>query len=296
MRQHLFFAVAALSALMALPSHSSAQTLFGLRDNNSISIIDSANPAIATPGLAVNGLVDGESLVAIDYRPATGQVYGLGSSSTVYTIDQTSFSATTVGQFSPSFPDTVVGFDFNPAFMSGTFARIIGVQDDNRVISGNDGSYLDPVEKTDVFYDTGDANEGTNPNINAIAYTNSIPNSPGTQQYGIDSNLGVLVTVANNAGTLATVGDLGLGTNLGDEVGLDIDGVSGTAFANVGSNLYSVNLTTGEATSLGTVGSVGSGGLRDITAVPAAIPEPTALAFLGLAGVTMTIRRRKQIC
>ena len=51
------------------------------------------NRAIAT----ISGMQPGEALLAIDFRPATGQLYGLGSTSRLYTIDSTSGAATAIG-------------------------------------------------------------------------------------------------------------------------------------------------------------------------------------------------------
>ena len=115
---------------------------------------------------------------------------------------------------------------------------------------------------------------------------------PSTQLYGIDSVANTLVTVANNAGTIGTVGALGVDvTNL---VGFDINGANNIAYmsANLGpadtSKLYTVDLTTGAATLVGELG----GGLfvRDI-AVTNVIPEPTTLGLLGGA-IALGLRRR----
>ena len=133
---------------------------------------------------------------------------------------------------------------------------------------------------------------GATPSISGIAYTNSIAGAATTQQFGIDSALGVLTTVNNNDGDLVTIGNLGLGTDLGTEIGFDIEGTAATGILSVGNDLYSVDLSDGATAFLGTTAF---STLRDITAVPAAIPEPSGLAVLALAGVTMITRRRKQI-
>lgn len=245
------------------------ERIFGLTTGNSIVVFDAANPSAIIGGGTVSGLAAGDTLVGLDYQPATGNVILIGSLSNVYMLDDTlgsSFSATLLNTLSPTLEGTNFAFDFNPAFMSGAFARIITDTDDNRVISGTTGQYLDPVEKTDVFYAAGDPLEGTDPNIAGIGYDMSVPGATGTQQYGIDATEGVLVTVANNAGTLVTVGSLGLGTNLTNEIGFDIAGGSGTAYASVGAQLYTVDLGTGTATSVGAICCGAE--IRDITAVP----------------------------
>lgn len=279
-------------AMSSFVGSASAELIYALTTQNSIAVFDSATPAILIDGGSVRGLDGSVDLEAIDYRPATNQIYLLDDMENVYTFDPVSFNATLVGTFSPRIPGLSFAFDFNPAFMSGEFARIITDTNDNRVISGNTGQYLPPIEKTDVFYATGDANEGADPNIAGIAYTNSVVGATSTQQYGIDSSLGVLVTVANNAGTLNTVGSLGI-SPLTNELGFDISGQTGIAYASLqngpNSILHTIDLSTGAATP---VGAIAAGDLiRSLTVVPT-IPEPSSFVMLGLMSLGVLVRRR----
>lgn len=270
--------------------HVSAERLFGLTAQNWITVFDSADPGNSVGGGSVTGLEINDVLVAMDYQPASGNVLLLGSQSNVYRLNNTSgsdFSATLLNNLDPTLVGTSIAFDFNPAFMSGSFARIITDTNDNRVIGGADGAYLPPIEKTDVFYAAGDANEGVDPNVAGIAYDTNIAGAASTQQFGIDASIGMLVKVANNAGTLNTVGELGIGGNITNELGFDISGATGTAFASIqtgpNSQLYTVDLTTGAASIVGQIGSGDT--IRDITVVP--VPEPSSLVMLTLAGLTL---------
>lgn len=287
------------AALLCLQVNSaSAERLFGLTTQNWITVFDSASPGDSLSGGAVTGLESNDVLVAMDYQPASGNVLLLGSQSNVYKLNSTSgsdFSATLLNTLDPTLVGTSMAFDFNPAFMSGAFARIISDTNDNRVIGGADGMYLEPVEKTDVFYAVGDANEGTDPNIAGIAYDTNVAGAAGTQQYGIDASLGILTTVANNAGTLETIGSLGIAGDITNELGFDISGETGTAFASIqagpNSELYTVDLVSGAATSWG---QIGSGDLiRDVTVVP--VPEPASgmILMMGVLGILGFSRRSR---
>ena len=295
MHRKFSLAVTALALGLGAAAPAGAELIYGLTTDNDILLFDSAAPTVVLDGGRVNGVIGTADLEAIDYRPATGEVYLIDDSAHVYTFDVSTFEATLVGTYSPRIPGTSFAFDFNPVLGGGEFARIITETNDNRVISGETGQYLLPVEKTDVFFAAGDRYEGMDPNIAGIAYTNSVAGATSTQQYGIDSNLGVLTTVANNAGTLQTVGSLGLLGGLSNELGFDISGASGIAYANFlvdgenSSGLWQINLSTGQASYAGRIGS--GDVIRDLTVVP--VPEPTAtLALAGIAGLGL-LRRRK---
>ena len=293
----------AAAAAAAIPALAGAEQIFGLTTQNSIVVIDSDNSSVAVDGGFVSGLDGGEFLLDIDYRPGTGDVYAISSADNVYIIDQNDFSASLVGNFAPpSLRGTSFAFDFNNAFDGGSgdpddvgrFARIISNTDDNVVIDGDTGLYLGGP-KTDAFYAAGDVNEGADPNVVGIAYTNAVPGADSTQQFGIDLNTGALVTVANNAGTLETVGSLGLSaqSTFTNEAALDISGATGTAFAVLEpaggvSELYVVDLDSGAASSVGLFD--GNDTIRSLTVVP--VPEPTSLALLGVAGLGLVRRRR----
>ena len=283
------------SGLSVVGAHTAnAARIFGLTTSNEIKVFDSGSPMSITSSGAVTGLNAGDTLVALDYQPASGNVLLLGSQGSIYKLNSLSgfsFAATLLNVLDPIVPGADFAFDFNPAFMAGAFARIISNENDNRVINGSTGQYLAPVEKTDVFYAAGDANEGADPNIVGIAYDNNVPGAVSTQQYGIDATLGVLTTVANNAGTLATVGSLGIGGPLSSELGFDI-AASGEAFASINSDLYRIDLASGAASVIGSIG--GAATIRDITAVPQPVPDSaTSAGLLGCALLGLAIARRR---
>jgi hypothetical protein len=98
-----------------------------------------------------------------------------------------------------------------------------------------------------------------------------------------------------NGGTITSVGSLGLGANLNDNIGFDISGVSGIAFASITaggiSRLFTINLATGATTNLGVIG-IGTVPFSSIAAA-AVVPEPnTATLLLLTAGPGLSRRLR----
>ena len=304
---------ATLVAMMVLSCQTitnAQEFLLGLDDSNNIIQVPSNLPSFGFAN-GVSGLEANDNLVGIDFRSGTGELYAISSANNVYTLDTGSFAATLLGNFADGINDDPAGpgalsggsfaFDFNPAFTPdvtanpvGSFARIISDTGTNRVINGNTGEYLGGA-KTGVFYAAGDANEGATPNIQGIAYTNSDFRPTSTQQYGIDATLNVLTTVANNAGTLETVGGLGV-DNFSGDVGFDISGVTDIAYATLinglgQSELYTINLDNGLATNVGVFGA--GTPIRSLTVLGAAVPEPSSLSLLAL-GMTAIVGRRRR--
>lgn len=81
-----------------------------LTNTNTIVKYNAQNLATATSTTAITGLPSGEKIISIDYRPATGQLYALGSSSRLYFINEESGMATPLGSaaFSPPLAELVL--------------------------------------------------------------------------------------------------------------------------------------------------------------------------------------------
>ena len=286
--------VCALSlALAGFAAPVSAETIYGIAAvGNSTSLLswDSATPGSIASGSFVSGLQSNETIVGIDFRPATGQLYALGTSSRLYTLNTSTGAATAVaGPFTPALNGFNFGFDFNP-----TIDRIRTVAETNKNTVLNPITGAVQLSATDLFFGAGDPNFGVDPNVVNSAYTNSFVGAASTQLYGIDTALDILVTQANNAGTLGTVGPLGINaTSVG---GFDISGTTGVAYAALlpsgssQSNLYSINLLTGAATNLG---QIDGGIIITAIAVAPAIPEPATLALAGMALAAIPLARRR---
>lgn len=279
--------------------------LYALTSNNWLISFDAANPAVVRTSMPVSGVAMGQVLVGMDFRPASGELYGLGYNSTtgearLYTIKTNTAAATAVGAANITLPANLgrVGMDFNP-----TVDRI-------RVTTSTDANYrLHPITgalvatDANLNFSTTDANAGKNPNIGAVGYTNSFAGATTTTLYNYDDELNILTTqIPPNDGRLNTVGASGIAVNSTDQTSdLDIfwdkNSLSNRAYliANVGTssfdNLYNLNLTSGAATLVGRIGNGSS--LVDLAAaiaprvavvcpanvtVTTALGQPTAMA------------------
>lgn len=264
-----WFILAASVFAVSTAAHATPITVVTVANN--LVTFDSTTPGTVSAPLAITGLQPAENLLGIDFRPANGMLYGLGSTSRLYTINPTTGAATQVGAAGAfALSGTAFGFDFNP-----TVDRIRETSDadQNLRLNPNDGT----LAGTD-----GALNPG-NPTIVGSAYTNNVAGALTTTLYGIDSNLDQLfVQNPPNNGTLTMVGPLGFNTS--DFVGFDISGVTGVAYASLtapgaaSSSLYTINLTTGAATLIGTIG--GGAPVTGLATAAAPVPEPGTMVLM----------------
>jgi hypothetical protein len=270
-------------ALWMTPVTGEAETIYAVTSANNLLTFDSATPGTAA-SVAITGLQAGENILGIDLRPATGQLYALGSTSRLYTINPVTGAATQVGSgpFTPALSGTSFGFDFNP-----TVDRIRVVSDADQNIRLNPDTGAVAGIDTNLAYATGDPNEAANPNVVGLAYTNNVSGATSTTLFGIDSNLDIGLLQGSSGGTPISPNTgqlfsaLPLGVNTADAVGFDFSGVTGTGYVSLTpvtgapSSLYTVG-----AQSVILVGTIGTGFIVvDITVgVQGPTPTPTATA------------------
>ena len=289
------FAVLSLALGVALPVQ--AERIYALTSADQIVSFDSATPGILNSAQFVTGLQPAETLLGIDYRPANGLLYGLGSSSRLYLINPLTGAATQVGsgQFSTLLSGTTFGFDFNPTVDR---IRVVSDLDQNLRLNPNDGSVA--AVDLSLNYAAGDPFFGLSPNINAAAYANNVPGALSTTLYVIDSAQNSLaIQNPPNNGTLTTVGLLGIDASRFN--GFDISGLNGIGYAATpaasgcpAADLYTINLNTGLASLVGHIGGAPDNYIITGLSV-VAVPEPGAgaLALVGGLGLWMLRLRRR---
>jgi hypothetical protein len=271
----LLAALAPTAAARSQPARD-GDVIFGLTRSGEIVVVNRDRPGRILSKLTLSGLADGEGLVGIDVRPATGQLYGVGNASQLYTIDVATGVATPIGApLSPGLQGDAFGVDFNPV---ADRLRVVSNTGQNLRINPDTGAVT--VDGSLAFA-VGDANAGTTPHVTAAAYTNSIAGATATTLYTIDVGLGILATQnPPNDGTLNTVGRLQLARLFWflrdllrlddrDDLGFDIvsDGGNNEALVVMPLNhrvtfLMEIDLANGNLTGLNAIG--GSSGIVDI--------------------------------
>ena len=230
------------------------RSVFGVDAANNLVVFGTENPGRVLRTTAIAGLQGGEQVVGLDFRPADGQLYAMTSASRLYVLDTLSARATVVTTLPlPALSGASFGFDFNPV------ADRIRVHSDTRQNLRLPPSLVGTaVVDTALAYQAGDPGAGAPITVVGSAYTNSAAGATTTTLSVIDASRDALLrSPSPNGGTLSTVGGLNVSTS--EAVGFDIgvrDGLALAALTDAGrSRLYRIDLTTGAATLVGTIGS-----------------------------------------
>ncbi len=282
----------AVAAGLMIPGASKAQMLYGITTSNSIfTMANASTPGTISGPYAVSGVATGQTLVGIDSRPSTGDLYALGYDSVAImaqlykiTTSGTTYTATAVGSATSG---VNLGVTNNAAFdfISSTSnqIRIVGRNGNNYVMNADNGM-VTSTGSSSLSFAVGDIYAGLTSALAATAYTNSFFGADATQEVGLDAVNNAIVTFDagnfansfNNTGYfMHTIGTTtGVLFNVGSSVGMDtwfdtlahsnMVYVSGSTLLG-GTHLYKYDLsgTTGTLTDVGAIGS-GSLSVRDI--------------------------------
>jgi len=216
-----------------------------LTNNNKLAFYNAKNLNNPVSTVSITGMQSGETITSIDYRPATGQLYGLGSNGRLYFIHEVSGLATALSDqpLNPAVSGANASIDFNP-----TVDRI-------RLVTESGQNLRLHPELGTVAATDGSINGGNSPRIGAVAYTNSIAGAASTQLYDIDFEEDKLyIQTPPNDGGLQFVGDLTIDFNgVGDfDINPDNSAALAVTRTNDKSTLYTIDLNSGKASMVGT--------------------------------------------
>lgn len=271
--------------LVTLESRVTPALAFALAGSNLFQF-DTEFPSFTKPATAITGVAAGEALQSIDIRPQNGHLYGLATNGTggvrLYDISPRTGKATPLSAAPVTFTDALS----NPVAISGTRFEIDFNPTVDRVrITTDTGLNFRMNPNNGALVDgDGNAATGINPdgglNIGGLAavgggtaYTNSFANTGVTTQYTIDTttkllavqsppNNGVLtkgVSISSDGVTpvnFTAVGGFDIPTSVAVATSNDVAAGNGFAVLTVGgkATLYTINLTTGLATAVNTIG------------------------------------------
>ena len=298
--------VTLLASTAALPA--AAQTVYGLAAvggtaPTSLVTFMATAPGTLTTTLPITGLAIGQTLVGLDSRPNTGQLFALGYNPTgtqaqLYTLNPATGALTTVGAALTLNLGTTtnrIGFDFNPTVDR---IRVTGSNNSNFRLNPNTGALA--ATDGNLAYATTDANAGQTPGVGSVAYANSFIGSTFTVLYDIDeANSRYTRQDPPNTGTLLSREPLTVNTSAALATDLDIyfspTTRTNTAYLTIATGtiaapttqLYTLDFILGtNMTAVGAIGPVGTL-VTDIAFAidrPATLPTVTAQLAYALGG------------
>lgn len=276
----------------------SAGDVFVLTSGGQLASFNRDQPSVIRTSVAVSGLMAGDTLLGMDFRPRDGQLYAIartspGNGGRLYTINTTTGVATAGATLIPAANPTSNGafttldpaatsfaVDFNP------------VPDALRVISDTGQNLRIFVASAtgrtagETFLDGSTNTSAPTADISGAAYTNSFDGATTTRLLNIDT-AGDNLTFQNppNDGTQVVVAPLGV--NAVGTVGFDIDARNNRGFAllNVGGSVVFHTIAIPDSTTplpvagpaAVAVGTVNIPGVIGMALAPTAAPQAIAL-------------------
>jgi hypothetical protein len=219
------------------PKNNEPGITFYALTGNKLDKFSTSKPEKSMSSVTITGLQSGEKMLGIDFRPATGELFGLGSNSRLYVINPSTGMATLVAALTTiptgsttaiplSLSGTSFGFDFNPAV------------DRIRIVS-NTGQNLRANPTTGVTLVDGSINPQP-ASVNGVAYDENFAGTTATELYALSVSTDQLFEIdPPNNGTL--IEPLSIGLNITGDGGFDIAPRNAFVMKDIGLGLYQVD-------------------------------------------------------
>jgi hypothetical protein len=285
-----------------------AGDVFVLTSNGQLASFNRTTPSVVRTSVAISGLMAGDTLVGMDFRPRDSQLYALartspGNGGRLYTINTTTGVATPVAALTAHPADastpfttldpaaTSFGVDFNPA---ADALRVISNTGQNlRIFVQTVAGQTPDRQAGFTFTDTTLVRTGVIPAPtfadSASAYTNSFDGTTSTRMFNIDSTNGNLIqqTDPNGGQTRIAAPLFATPTAIAGTNGFDIDAKNnlGYALLTVGGSqtFFSIAIPDSTATqpvagpAATSVGALNVPGVIGMALAPVAAPQVIAL-------------------
>jgi len=188
-------------------------TAWGITDAGTVLTFSATLPGAVGSEMALTGIPDGDWLVGIDQRPATGQLIGLSAWGTVYWIDPATGETWPIGDgIDPTIESELIGFDFNPTVdrirVDVSTTQNLRLNPETGMVGTNPDTGQPTIDGSLAYADA-DASFGETPKVVGAGYTNSVAEADGTTLYVIDAATNSLaIQDPPNDGVLNTVAPL----------------------------------------------------------------------------------------
>ena len=200
--------------------------MLGLTANTELAAFDSTRPDVISSLVPISGLQPGETLLAIDSRAQTGQVYGLGSTRRLYTLNPATGQASVVG--TGPIAASITGTEFDIDFVSASSTlRIVSDGGINLRVDADTGAV---TIDNNLAYAATDVGAGSTPAVVGLATTgNTATDGSFASSFVIDARRGVYALLGDPAairgydpadGQLITNSPLGL--EISGKVGFEV--------------------------------------------------------------------------
>lgn len=293
----------AKSVGLAGPDDDTSPNCLAITDGNRVIGFNSASPERILLDAPVSGLAAGEKIIALDFDSTTGTALVLTNRGRLCRLSLTNFVAVSIGFDPARLTGNLVDIEFDPITK---LVRVVTDTGEHILINSRTGNIIDVLSK--LHYDSLDPNADKEPRVSGAALP--VAGSQLKDPFIFDHSFLYLIDprsrqiarlgkpadepVSPDTGRLFSIGSLNV--NVSSVSGFDIAPKTNAALAimtpegETSPKLYRINLATGQATEIGTIGS---GKQVDAFTITGEINE--ALCFFNPTSINGVIGQEKTV-